>query len=138
MKKFIIIFYLLLFSNLLFSQARMGYSAKELLAEFSDYRYDAKTDYASDGSFFVSIQTEFAMVGYFFDKQDINHTSCNSMIILPKTTTRVNFYVQEYNSKYVILSKVQWRAYLPNGTYLIDLLTDKDGLMYFSWTTETD
>lgn len=113
-----------------FAQARLGSSAADIQQEFRDREYQQESGYDNDGDYYISIQTEKASVFYYFNSERI----CYLTVIIPNDQGALNFYVELYNSRYVILSSTRWKMYADNGIADIELVYPKTGGYFFMWT----
>jgi hypothetical protein len=126
MKKLIL---LVLFLIPLFgiSQARLGLSLNEIYQEFLPYT--PKFEYPSDGPSFMHFQTERAIVMYYFDLNNI----CILTAIAPSTQGDLNYYVEQYNRQYVVVSPTNWKMYSENGAISDIDLVNNNGTTFFIW-----
>jgi hypothetical protein len=116
-------------SYLLSAQSRVGSSAADIKAEFWEAEYKLKAEYDKDGDYFISIETQRATVLYYFNENKI----CKATFIVPDNQGALNFYVELYNKRYVILSPTQWKMYSENGVAEISLIYPEGGGCYFLW-----
>lgn len=130
LKRTLFPFFMLLTTVSLFGQARLGSSALEIRQEFNSIASDLKSGYNEDGSYFISIRTDRALVYYYFDENKV----CNATGIAPHNQGFLNFYVEDYNSKYVILSETKWKMYSGGGVATVELIFPDDGGYFFFWT----
>ncbi len=130
MKKTILFLVFIILSINGIAQARLNSTLSEVREEFSDWRYNLKSGYDSDGDFYISIETERATVIYYFDDSNL----CYATIIIPDDQGALNMYAELYNSRYVIISNTQWRMYGENGIAEIELVYSDNGTYYFLWT----
>ncbi len=110
-------------------QARLGSSAKDILEEFNESSYERESGYTDDLTYYITIKTSRASVVYFFDSDNY----CDRCIIIPEDQGALNFYVEQYNKQYVILSSKAWKMYTSSGIANIDLVYGDDGMYYFLW-----
>jgi len=132
MKKTILILIIGLFPILSFSQARLGSSAQEIKSEYWESKYNVESGYNDDEIYYVSLETDRASVVHFFNNDKI----CVMSIIAPDNQGALNFYVENYNNQYVIVSSTEWKMYSKNGIAKIKLIYPDDGGFYFVWTGE--
>ena len=129
MKKIILTFIFAVTSYIVFGQARLGVSEAEIKTEFSNSRYKLTSDYNEDGIYYITIETERAMVSYLFNSDKI----CKASFILPNNDGALNFYVEMYNKEYVILSPTSWKVYSSQGISDIQLIYPEGGGTFFLW-----
>lgn len=119
---------LMLISMTVFSQARLNFSYDEIKEEFKDPIYDLTSNYDSDGDLYIAIFTSKTTTLYYFDENKY----CVATYIFPDNEGILNYYVEQYNKKYVILSENKWRAYSNYGYVNIDLIFDEN-FTFFRW-----
>lgn len=129
MKKTILSIAILCMALNVFSQARLGSPASEIKSEFWESSYNLKSGYTDDGIYFICIETKRASVVYYFDDNKI----CNLCAIVPDNQGALNYYVELYNSQYVIVSSTKWKMYSNGGIAYIELKFPEDGGFYFMW-----
>ena len=129
MKKIILTSIFVVTSYIVFGQARLGYSEAEIKTEFSNSRYKLTSDYNEDGIYYITIETERAIVSYLFNSDKI----CKASFILPNNDGALNFYVEMYNKEYVILSPTNWKVYSSQGISDIELIYPENGGTFFLW-----
>ena len=129
MKKLLLIIFLAISSITAYSQSRLNYSANEIREEFSDSKYNLKSDFDKSGNYYISIVTGNSTVFYYLNAE----RTCNATFIVPNNQGALNFYVELYNSKYVIVSPTQWKMYSNNGMCEIKLVYSVNGGYYFMW-----
>lgn len=117
-------------SVIVFGQARLGASASEIKSEFWESNYKLKSGYDSDGEYYITIETERAIVIYYFNSERM----CTLTVIIPDNQGALNFYVELYNKKYVIVSSKQWRMYSDEDIANIHLIYPEGGGYYFLWS----
>ncbi len=109
-----------------FSQARIGFTESQIRSEF--YYLSFEEGVTNDGFKYIYTYGDRGAIAYFFDEDGI----CILTRYMPYTQGDLNYYVEIYNSRYVILSETHWKAYLKNGGIIdIYLITTDDGLTYF-------
>ena len=129
MKKIILTIMFAITSCIVFGQARLGYSAADINSEFSDISYNLKNGYDKNGDYYIFIKLERASVLYNFDSNKV----CTSSIIVPENDSALNFFVEMYNKKYVIISPTSWKMYSSQGISDIELIYPEKGLTFFVW-----
>ena len=77
----------------------------------------------------ISIITERVNLLYMFDSEDI----CKICLLVPDTQGDLNYYVELYNSQYVIVSETEWKMYNKNGIAKIELIFNNNKPS-FKWT----
>jgi len=127
MKKLLLLCVFGLITNFMFSQARIGYSEKQIKDEFYDCKFEIK--YSDYGQKYITTNDFYrCFVFYYFDENNI----CSSCLIVPKTSGDLNFYVEEYNKECVIISNTQWKFYTNSGIIDINLIFG-DNFTYFTF-----
>ena len=123
MKKLIVLVMLLFsfFSSI--SQVRLQYTAEEIKSEFKGI-FEVNEDYLDDGTYYITVWTaKSAVIHLFMNKSD----QANRCVVIPYTKADLNYYVEQYNRKYVIVSDTQWKMYTENG--LCNIWLDFEGEM---------
>jgi hypothetical protein len=128
MIKLIATILLLQFSTLIHSQVRLNSNKFEIKSEFSDEKYALK-EMNIEGIDAISIVTEIANVLFMFNSEE----KCKIAIIVPHTQGDLNYYVELYNNRYVVVSENEWKMYSDNGIAKIDLLFNAEKPA-FRWT----
>ena len=131
MKKLFLIF-TIFFSTLwgMNAQSRVGHSVANIKTAFSAPSYQLLDGTTDDGQYYIYINTTHAVVFYYFN----NYNKCDMSVIVPKTQGDLNYYVEKYNSQYVIRDKKNWTAYLEGGVNNIKLVYLDNGGYAFYWT----
>lgn len=115
-----------------FGQARLGFSKQEIRTEFIAPRYNLQSGYTDDGTYFISIEVERASVIYLFNSEGY----CTATGIIPDNQGALNFFVEMYNDRYVIISPTEWKMYSEDGILSIKLIYPENGGYYFVWTQD--
>jgi hypothetical protein len=126
MKKIIFAIFFLSTINCL-SQARLGLSRSEIYKEFSEY--NPQFEINDGGLPYMHFQMERATVMHYFDVDNI----CVLTAISPNNQGVLNYYVEVYNKKYVIISPKEWKMYSENGNIATIELITNDGTTFFLW-----
>lgn len=109
-----------------FSQARIGFTESQIRSEF--YYLSFEEGVTTEGFKYIYANYERGTIAYYFDDTGL----CILTRLIPFTQGDLNYLVESFNSKYVIISETQWKAYLKNGGIVnIYLVTNSDGLTYF-------
>lgn len=116
----------------LLGQARLGSKASDIRKEFSDPKYNLKSEY-KDGTLFIQIDIEELDVKALFlcGTNEI----CKATAIFPNNQKALNDLVELYNKAFVVISKTEWRMYTKNGIANVKLYFVDDGY-YFLWTVD--
>jgi hypothetical protein len=136
MKKMMFLLFLLIFSSHLSSQSRLGSSFKEIKDEFSDDASVKLTEKyfteAKEGRYikYLEVVIDNATVVYIFNTSLI----CYGTYIVPANQGALNYYVELYNKRYVIISPTNWRMYHSSGYTEVELFFDENDLYYFLWS----
>ena len=117
-------------SVIVFGQSRLGSTASEIKSEFWENTYNQKSGYDKDGDYYITITTPKATVTYYFKTDKI----CYLTAIIPDNQGALNFYVEQYNKQYVIVSSKQWKMYSDGGIANIQLIYPEGGGYYFLWS----
>lgn len=128
-KSLLLILFIATSNNFLLAQSRLGSTAAEIRKEFSDPKYNLKTDYSSELGYYIQIETSVSFVVYYFDSDLI----CILCVIIPYNQKVLNYYVEYYNENYVIISPVKWKMYSENGIANIELIFLDEGGYCFMW-----
>ena len=125
--KYILSFFVL-FSTSVYSQVRLGSSRIDIYKEYSSDNPTFHT--TEDGVQYMSVQLPRAYVSYVFD----DNAQCTMCTVIPNNQGDLNYYVESYNSKYVILGSRTWKMYSESGIVALIELQSKDGVSVFVWT----
>ncbi len=117
----------LLFAKNLLAQARIGYTEKQIKSEFSNYNF--KTAYTNDNTKYIYWEDADLISAYYLNDKNISY----ACIIVPKKQGVLNYLIESYNKKYVIISETQWKMYNNNGIVNIELVF-KDGSAFIRFT----
>ena len=129
MKKILLTLFFMVMGITIFGQSRLGSTVSDIKSEFWEKKYDRKSGYTDNNQYYITIKTERANVIYYFDSNNV----CNLTAIIPDNQGALNFYVQLYNERYVIVSSTKWKMYSNNGIADIELIYPEDGGYYFIW-----
>lgn len=110
MKKLLISLFLLLTVVFANAQCRIGSTYAEIYSEFETR--EPSVHFTDEGQLYLSTQLLTGSTLYYFDSNKI----CTETVIFPKDDDAVNFYVENFNKHYVIMSPTSWRMY-SNGIY---------------------
>jgi len=110
MKKLLISFILLLSVVFANAQCRIGSTYAEIYSEFETR--EPSVHFTDEGQLYLSTKLLTGTVLYYFNSEKV----CTETVIFPKDDDAVNFYVENFNKHYVIMSPTTWRMYL-NGAY---------------------
>lgn len=130
MKIHIITLITFLFTLVSFSQVRLGSTSEEIKDEFWQDEYDLNEGYTDDDINYISLRVNRASVFYYFNYDKI----CFLCMVIPDDQGSLNYYVEQYNSQYVIVSSTEWKMYSKNGIAKIKLIYDGEGGYYFTWS----
>ena len=128
MKKLILILTILI-SFISNSQSRIGFSYNEIRDEFSEH-YTYTTGYRDNLGKFLEFEIPGAVTTYYFNEDNV----CNLVTLLPNSKGDLHYFIEEYNKKYVVVSKVEWRVYTDGYIINITLEYVKDGVYVFMFT----
>jgi hypothetical protein len=131
MKKLAVTLVFSLISLLAAAQARLGTSASDIKAEFSDSNYKLTSAYNDERVYTITVTLERSTVLYYFNKDFI----CNVTFIIPNNQTVLNYMVEYYNKNYVVISTTEWKMYSKNGICRVELVFGDD-LYFFAWRAE--
>lgn len=126
MKKFILLAVFAIALQQVSGQERLGKSASDIRKEYAAAAYNLQTGFDDDGDYYLSVEVERAIVFYYF--KSVNDP-CYVTVIYPKRQGDLNYYVEQYNKSYVIISATSWRKYSVGGYSNIVLKYDGD----YSW-----
>jgi len=126
MKKLLFFLVLIISSQFINAQARLGSTEQQIRSEFSDYTFTSGITF--DGTKYISTYLPHSLIAYYFDDNGI----CKNVNIVPLTQGDLNYYVQTYNQQYVIISGTEWTAYFKNGGIMhIELKYDSENDVSF-------
>jgi hypothetical protein len=132
MKNLIFTTALTIFCLTAFGQSRLGSSADDIKTEFYETNFNLKSGFDENNYYYITISIERAIVTYYFNTDKI----CTLTVIIPDNQGALNFYVEQYNKKYVIVSTTEWKMYSKGGISNIQLIYPDSGGYYFLWTNE--
>ena len=113
------------------SQSRLGFTSSEIFSDVGA-KYSITVDYTKDdGDKILNCEMGQIHISYcFFDKSNI----CNAVAITPNTQGALNYFVEQYNKNYVIISPTEWRMYGNDGSIsAISLIDSEESRSYFLW-----
>lgn len=110
MTKYIIFFILFFSAVLLSAQCRIGSTYADIYSEFETN--EPSVHFTDKGQLYLSVQVETGNVLFYFDTDK----NCTETVIFPNDDDTVNFYVENFNKHYVIISPTSWRMY-SHGAY---------------------
>ncbi len=125
MKSAFFVLLLLLFCSKGYSQARIGFTDKEIRKEFPKGKFKSGID--KDGDKYLSVELSTMTVIYYFNSDD----RCSLTAAIPDDQGSLNAMVEDYNKKYVIVSDKEWKMYNDNGIMTIELVFPEKGSAYF-------
>ena len=131
MKK-LILFLLLLIPGLSKSQPLFGYNPSQVREEHLDanWHYDKYGD-AKD-LLVMYYDTESIRTMYFFDYRNVS----TGTVILPKNKGILQWFIETYNNRYVIIDNTHWKFYNDGSVFRCSLEQTNDGRYYFDWVIE--
>jgi len=121
-----------LFTLVSFSQVRLGSTSEEIKQEFRQDEYDLTEGYTDDDINYLNLRVDRANVFYYFNYDKI----CFLSMVIPDDQGVLNYFVEHYNSQYVIVSSTEWKMYSKNGIAKIKLIYDGEGGYYFMWSNQ--
>lgn len=122
----ILILLLTLFTLQTHAQMMIGYKVQEIRTKYSDK--EIESGYTKNNVFYLNFETDIAHVVHYFNDEGFSYYG----LLLPKSQSQINFYVELYNKNYVILDNTHWQMYNGNGIASIELIFD-DGVAVFIW-----
>ena len=111
------------------AQARIGSTLGEIFNEFSDNNPSYRT--LDDGRVTMRVLTDRATIDYVFNDEQ----NCEATLILPHRQGDLNYYVETYNSRYVIISSREWRMYSGDGSIAKITMETYQDKTFFMWTS---
>jgi hypothetical protein len=125
MKKIFILLLFVLLRLFVYSQARLGWTETQIRNDFSTVYFT--TAYTDDGTKYIYGMYNGSNLAYFFDENGL----CDFVVLYPEDQGALNYFVELYNRKYVIISDTKWKAYLTNGGVVnIELKNDDFGTFF--------
>ena len=109
------------------SQIRLNSNKTEIKSEFSEDEYSLE-EMKVDGIDAISIFTERVNLLYMFNSEGI----CKANILIPHMQGDLNYFVESFNNKYVIISDKEWKMYTDNGIAKIELIYTDDKPLFKS------
>jgi hypothetical protein len=128
MKKLILTIVLFVISLTSFSQARVNFTESEIRKEFNKSKFE--TSYTESGIKFIYQLDENVATYYYFNKESV----CYMCMMIPLKQGTLNYFVEDYNSKYVIVSDTEWKFYNKNGIMYISLIEVKGNPAFIYYT----
>jgi len=128
MKKYLLTLLLIISSLFGFSQSRIGYSESDIRKEFSDSKFEV--GYTDNNIKYISTYFDQRLfVVYFLDSKNI----CYMTSATPTDGGMINYLVESFNKKYVIVDERNWKSYSENGILYISLI-EVQGKLTFVYT----
>lgn len=124
-KLFYFFFIMILFNSKSFSQSRLGYTESQIRSEFSEQVFS--TSYTEKGTKYIHFTNERLLAMYFFNEENI----CFLCSATPLNGGVLNYMVENFNKKYVIISDTSWKYYTENGLIIYIDLVETNGTMSF-------
>lgn len=129
--KWIITLLLMVFFTITNAQSRLGFSLDEISNEFSEYetvhKYNKNQDYSY--SYLIVYLDDISSI-YYFNDENI----CIKTVIIPENEVLLHYMIEDYNSKYVIVSSNKWKLYTKGMILNIELIWDEEfDRYYFLW-----
>lgn len=90
---------------------------KKVKQDFGPYT-KIESPYNPNGVYSLYWKADDSDWGVIFSKEQITEV----LLIFPKSQTALNTCIQDFNTKYVIISEKEWRAYLEGKVFKIRLL----------------
>ena len=116
----------LMLCTAILGQARIGYSMSEIKSEFSEF--SQRTGYTDDMTPYLRVDMSRASVIYYFEDG-----ICTLSVVVPDDQGALNYFVEQYNRQYVILSPSEWKAYVSGGIIGAKLFFKEEGGYYIIW-----
>lgn len=106
------------------AQARIGRTESQIRSEFYSKTFTLST---TTGGKAISWEDGTRSVDYILNDQGI----CYMCMVWPANQGILNFMVEDYNKKYVIVSDKDWKMYNENGILNISLVFLDNGKYFF-------
>ncbi len=117
---------LLLITSACHGQVRLWSTKDEIEKEF-DYLY-VKKDVTSSGNECLTFTTRRSTVTHIIDSTGVSFCA----VLTPLGDAELKYYIERYNTDYVVLSPTKWRVY--SGEVYADIELQHDqGRVYFLW-----
>ena len=112
------------------AQVHLGFTEAEIRNKYPNNRYEVRS--SPDGVLkTLAFYNESSSFLYLLNKEGVIHTVYNIFIDMAP----INGMVEFYNNHYVVVSEVEWKAYLEKGQIMrIVLKSTKDGLPFFEYS----
>lgn len=130
MKKILLTIALFVLPLITFAQARVNFTEQQIKQEFRNK--NIKTDYTKDGIKYLYTGDENVYTFYYINNEGI----CYSCMMVPQTRGILNWLVEDYNGKYVIVSDTEWKYYSENGIMYITLTEVEDRPVFLYYTID--
>ncbi len=114
------------------SQALIGYTPSQVREKFPDKDWEYYKWGDDDKLLVMTFSTEELIVNYFFNEDNLS-LFCT---IKPLKQGGLQFLVEKYNNRYVVINSNTWRFYADGTVFICKLKTLDDGSFYFQWTQE--
>jgi hypothetical protein len=108
------------------SQVRIASPKEQIKAEFG-YLY-IEDHMVSDSVDAITFQTRKSVVTHLFNEAGISYCA----FLTPLGDAELKYYIERYNSQYIVLSPTQWRLYA-NDQYVDITLTTSNSKHLFIW-----
>ena len=112
------------------AQVHLGFTEAELRNKYPNNRYEVRL--SPDGVLkTLTFYNERSSFLYLLNKEGVIHTVNNIFLDMAP----INGMVEFYNNHYVVVSEVEWKAYLEKGQIMcIVLNSTNDGLPFFKYS----
>lgn len=130
MKKLLILLIMLVSSNVM-SQALIGYTPRQVKDKFPDKEWEYYK-WGDNDNLVMTFRTDELVVNYFFNDDNLS-LFCT---IKPLKQGGLQFLVEKYNNRYVIIDSGTWKFYSDGTVFICRLKTLDDGSFYFQWSEE--
>lgn len=112
------------------AQSRLGYNMGQIRADFPketwEYGY-------TNGNQWMAFNDGNIYAVYWFDSDGY----CFITTVTPLTTGKLNYYVELYNSQFVIIDNFNWKWYSPEGIVVYVALRKYDNTAIFLFTRKS-
>ncbi len=107
------------------AQAKIGFTEQQIRDSLPFVSF--KKGETDNSIRYIVYNNDRAIIAYYFD----DFGRCYLTAVLPNTQGDLNYFVEVYNNRYVIISSTEWRAYLKNGILKIKLIYPDDNSLAF-------
>ena len=115
----------MLISNLVFSQARLGYTISEIK---NDYKYNIfEKKYTDEGQIYYTSFFKHGVMGYF-----MTDGICTTCMLIPTLYSDIIYLKEQYDEQYIKVGNYYWKSLYRDGVMIIKLI-EYNGLYVYTY-----